>query len=212
MNPESNPILVLDFSTQLRRHTNVAMFVCGAAIVCCGCATTKPEVETAANVRFAVETYAKAARLIQYSDWIGYEEKLEDVLADPELTVLQQYRPQLEELIEFGLWLGPSIYGAKLAARFRFESAYAPLREKILQPKDPYLWEGSEEPDYDEDHQFQYQTAYIEAMVELKQTSLSDALRLTPAEHDLIVGLMNSPDDQKYWARWMLKKLGEAPE
>lgn len=191
-------------------HLTQLAYIPVFCLVLNGCATTAPTSDDH-DVEFAVATVAKAAQYIQSTDWIGYSEELETAFTENELEFLELHKDAISPLIASQLSGDHSVYGAKLTGRFKLVELLRYLRFRLIDPKSPYGWEGTDSNDVNQmasGHQFQHHSAYVEAIKEMTGAPLAESL--TPEDIEKINQFKDDEDNLYYhWSIWLLRELGD---
>ena len=159
----------------------------------------------------APAAFRKTAQRVYDLAWDPYEERVSDAFTPAELDTLSRHLPSLQSMIETGLGLHDSVWGAKLAGHFRLDKTLPLLRSRFLTPRRCYGWEG---PDYSKpesylmDGQYQYSITYLEAIEAITGKTITTAINLTQAESEEIEKYAGDGSSQfHHWALWMQKKL-----
>lgn len=169
-----------------------------------------------------VEVLNLASKLGYYDSVIG---RVDEVFTPQELDWFENNKiaatPILIKYIEQG-----STPAVLLAGYLRLEAAREPLRHKLLMLRGVYGWEG---PDYSKaeawllDSQYPYHNLYINAIEQITQKPIHEAIKLTPAEYNSLqwesrntVTYDTHPDvgenppyinDKAWCAKWLLIQL-----
>lgn len=135
-----------------------------------------------------------------------------DVMFDErELEILEDYKDQVNVMIQEALGRGDSVCGAYFSQRFGLQQNLDLLRWHILEPGKFYGWEGSYRADGEhiyEDRQYVYGSKYISVAESLAGEAVKDFIDLTDAEEARILGIANDADHESHeWALWILRKL-----
>jgi hypothetical protein len=156
---------------------------------------------------------AKLAMMIYSPDHCDFRLPFEEAFTVEDLSTLPAHRLFIERLAYDALNRQHSIWAARLAARLHITNCIDLLRPRILDPQEPYGWEG---PDYSnpesflQDRQFMYATTYVEAIQELSGQTLRQTLALTAQEWDRLQALASNPASPfHHWATWLLRKLAQ---
>lgn len=171
---------------------------------------------------YVTEVLDLALKLSYYDFLI---ESVDDVFTDQELDWFENNKRAVENLITKYIDEG-STSAALLAGYLRLDSAIKPLRYKLLNMRGAYGWEG---PDYSKEEawllssQYPYHNIYIDAIEQITQKPIHEAIKLTPSEYNSLqqysrraVTYDSHPDvgdnppyiDGKAWcAKWLLIEL-----
>jgi len=184
-----------------------------AILLCCsvallGCATGR----TCTRQFTIAATFSKAAVLVFDIDHIDYDKPIDEALSPEDLVVLERHLDALVPMMRSALNRQDSVWAAKLAGHFKPRSLLPLLRSHLLVPRRCYGWEG---PDYSKlesylmDSQFQYSTAYLQAIEQITGESVCDAVVVSPDELALIQRhAANESSKHYHWALWIQRKLG----
>jgi hypothetical protein len=148
-------------------------------------------------------------------DWDGYDSGMERIFSDSDIEMISRHKTAVQEVVLAGLEQRGGSKAALIAAHMRLCEALPLLREDLFKARSPYLWEG---PDYAkedsvlDDNQFQYHSAYINAIETITGKPIREAVKPTDKELERLRRMaskakLKNPQTPEWWAKWLLRKL-----